>query len=185
GLVDAQIPESRIEPDAVLDDWPAHARTEIVVLRQHADVGEEIARLVEGRVAGQIRLGTGLPDARRAAIVRAPGLRRVVAEDDAAEPVAAVSRHHVDADAALTHFGGVGARHVADFLQALIVPVHAAVGAVGTQVVQPNSLDGLHGVGRPPILQRRLLQAARAADIARQRAAAANREVRTGNQDAD
>ena len=91
--------------------------------------------------------------------------------------IAAVLRHHVDANPALPHFGRVGAGHVADFLEAAVIPVHAAVGALRAQVVQPQAFDGLHGVAGPAELQRRLLEVARAADVARERAAAADRKL--------
>ena len=53
------------------------------------------------------------------------------------------------------------------------------------QVVQAHAFDRLHRVGRSAVLQRRLLQVARAADVARQRAAAAERDRRARNHDAD
>ena len=108
-----------------------------------------------------------------------------VAEELPVERVAAVARHHVDAHAALAHFGGIGAGDVADFLEARVVPVDTAVGALRAEVVEPKAFDGLHRVARAAVLERRLLQLARAADVARQRAAAAERERGARNHDAD
>ena len=109
----------------------------------------------------------------------------VVAEDDRAERIATVPGYHVDTNAALSHFDGIGPCHIADFLQAAVVPVHAAVRAVRAQVVQPHSLDRLHGVDRAPVEQRRLLQATRAANVTRDGAGAAHEKVGSRNQYAD
>ena len=86
-------------------------------------------------------------------------------------------RHHVHAHAALAHFGRIGAGDVAEFLEAAVVPVDAAVGALRAQVIETQTLDRLHRVARAAVLQRRLLEVARPADVARQRAAAAERRA--------
>ena len=48
----------------------------------------------------------------------------------------------------------VGAGHKADLLETLVVPVDAAEVAGGFEVVQPQTVDRLHGVARPAVLQR-------------------------------
>ena len=139
-LVDAEIPERAVEPRPVADDRPADADVRVVVLGELADVGEEVVGLVEGRVAGEVLAGARLTDTRRPAVVRRPARRRVVADAEAVERVAAILRDHVDAHAALAHLGRIGAGHVAELLEAAVVPVHAAVRAVGAQVVEAHAL---------------------------------------------
>src|SRR6185503_2292721 len=59
------------------------------------------------------------------------------------------------------------------------------VRALRAEVVEAHAFDRLHRVGRAAELERRLLQVARAADVAIQRAAAADGDGRAGNHDAD
>ena len=183
-LVHAEIAERAVEPDLLLDDRSANARVEVVVLGEPTHVGEEVTRLVEGGIARQIGARAWLTHAGGAAVVGPPRRGRIVAQHDAVERVAAVLGHHVHTDAALAHFGRVGAGHVAVFLETLIVPVDAAVGTLRAEVVETQPLDGLHRISRPAILQRGLLEVARAADVARDRAAAADRDRGAGNQNA-
>ena len=129
-LVHAPVAERRVEPDLVLRDRAADRRVEVPDLRRATLTLVRLLFGVEGRVAGEVAARARLAERRRPAVVRRPRRRRVVAEHDAVERVAAVLRHHVDAHAALAHLGRVGAGDVADFLEAAVVPVDAAVGAV-------------------------------------------------------
>ena len=134
-LVDAPVTEGALPPDFVLDDRSTDRGIEVPDFVDDADVRETVRR-VEGEIAGKVA-----PQ-----VVALPVAGRVVADDHTAKRVAAVARNHVDADAALRHFGGVGARHIADLLPAAVVPVDAAVRAVRAEVVEAHPLDRLHRV---------------------------------------
>ena len=60
----------------------------------------------------------GRPMPGRAAVVGAEAFAGVVEHRRAAERVAAVARHHVDAHAALADFRRVGAGHIAELFEA-------------------------------------------------------------------
>ena len=182
-LVHAPVAERGVEPELVPHDRPAERRVEVPDVLDLADVRQLVVRVV-GEVAPEVLCVQARPMPGELQLSDAK-LRWRSCQNDAAERVAAVLGHHVDAHAALAHFGRVGAGHIADFLEAAVVPVHAAVGALGAQVVQAQAFDGLDRVARAAVLQRRLLEVARAADVARQRAAAADRERGAGNHDAD
>ena len=136
-LLAAPMAVGEVEPHLVAPDRAADGRVDVPDLLDLADVDEPVVRVV-GEVAGEVV----------AEVVGDPVLGRAVGHDRSAEGVAAVARHHVDADAALPHFGGVGAGDVADFLEAAVVPIHAAVGALRAEVVQADAFDRLHRVGR-------------------------------------
>ncbi len=188
GLGRAPVPERVVEPDLVLHDRAADRRIDVPDLLDHVDVGERVVRverLAAAQVRARARLQDAVDEAGRAAVVGLEAFAGVVHDDRAAERVAAVARHHVDAHAALAHFGRIGAGHVAELFEARVVPVDAAVGALRAEVVEAQAFNRLHRVAGAAELERRLLQVARAADVARQRAAAAERERRAGNHDAD
>ena len=188
GLLGAPVPERVVEPDLVAHDGTANRWIDVPDLLDHVNVGQRVVG-VEGLAAAQVRARAGLADAvddaRGAAVVGAEVLARVVHDHRTAERVAAVARHHVDAHAALAHFRRVGAGHIAELFKAAVVPIHAGVGALGAEVVEAEAFNRLHRVARAAELERGLLEVARAADVARQRAAAADGECGARNHDTD
>src|SRR4030095_2705058 len=71
-FVDPQIPERPVEPHLVPNDGTADPGVEVVVLRQLADVRQEVVRPVEGRVARQVGPRARLAEPRRPAVVGRP-----------------------------------------------------------------------------------------------------------------
>jgi hypothetical protein len=108
-LLETLTTERRLEPQPILFDGSAKRRIEIVDLEDLADVGE--AALLE--IIGEV--------------VAVPRITGPVSKYRSAERIAAVFRNHVDAQTALPHLGGIGARGIADFLEHPVVPVIAAV----------------------------------------------------------
>ena len=150
-LLDPPVAECALPPQPVLEDWAADRWIEVPDLLDPADVRQAVSHFARRRVGGIER---EIAVQVVAQVVDVPTFAREVSEHHATEGVAAILGHHVDPDAALCHFRRVRACDIADFLPASVVPVHAAVGAVGLQVVQAEAVNGLDRICRALVVQR-------------------------------
>jgi len=134
-LVNSPMPECKVEPQFVLHNRTADAGIEIPDFLDHADIRQEIVgvcREVAPQIASEVR--------------RLPGSIGEASDHRSVELVAALSGNHRDADAALPHLGGIGSGDVAELLKTRVVPIDTAVCTVRAKVIEPKSVDCLHGV---------------------------------------
>jgi len=134
-LLDALMSEGVVEPQFVAEDRPADGGIDVPDALDLGDVGQPIVG-IERRAAGQVRACAGLTDTGRLAVVGSPAGVGEVAECLTAERISAVAGHHVHAQPALAHLGGIGAGDVAQFFEAGVVPVDAAELTLRFEIVE-------------------------------------------------
>src|SRR5687768_3266135 len=102
------MPERIVEPQFVSEDRTADRRIEVPDALDLRDVGQIIVG-IKRPAAREVRARARLTEAWRRAVIGRPAALGEVTERLSAERIAAVARHHVDADAALSHLGRIGA----------------------------------------------------------------------------